>query len=99
MSDLNYDPGDPAPWLAAVTNLTQPPLGIPSPAVTEVQRLKAVVAGLRARVAELEAQLAAVQDYAAYYAQVTSQGDAPETFEDWCNGAANWPRQQPEAQP
>jgi hypothetical protein len=38
------------------------------------------------------AKLDAVQDYAAYYAEVASQGDAPETFGNWYGGAAGQPQ-------
>lgn len=35
-----------------------------------------------------EAALALVPAYAEYYASVVAQGDAPDTFDDWRNGAS-----------
>jgi hypothetical protein len=55
---------------------------------------RADVPALIAEVRGLRAKLDAVHEYAAYYNDVSNQGDAPETFANWYNGAA-----QQEAQP
>ena len=41
----------------------------------------------RRRADEAETTLDAVPDYIAYYLTVAAEGDAPETFANWFNGA------------
>ena len=41
----------------------------------------------RRRADEAETMLHAVPDYIAYYLTVAAEGDAPETFANWFNGA------------
>jgi hypothetical protein len=59
-----------------------------------IAHARADVPALIAEVRSLRAKLDAVHEYAAYYNDVSNQGDAPETFANWYNGAA-----QQEAQP
>lgn len=53
-----------------------------------IEILRKDLALMRVRVQEAEMALSLVPAYADYYAAVTAQGDAPETFDDWRNGAA-----------
>lgn len=65
-------------------DLEYTPIVEPLPALAAAAEVEA----LRSRIVELEAKLAAVPGYAAYYAEEANEGDAPYSFEDWYGGAA-----------
>ena len=53
-----------------------------------IEILRRDLALMRSRAEDAEEKLTLIPAYADYYASVVAQGDAPETFEDWCGGAA-----------
>ena len=60
----------------------------PIAAEQAIEILRRDLAFMRVRAEDAEEKLTLIPAYADYYASVVAQGDAPETFEDWCGGAA-----------